>query len=218
MVTLFINALPSPYYDRVVGDTTSSFTDLVVVGERIDLGIRCKKPAQTNSNEGFIKKSTLEKKKGKTNIIMIKPIYSQGKGVVSSYLAQYANPPPVPYVPPYQPRTNAGVVNPNPIQQDIRRLPRTLTPIPMTYKELLSQLLEQKLVKITPLKPLKPPYPRSYDPGAWCDYHSGAVGHTTEKCWSLKHKVQDLLDGGQLRFQDHGPNAQRNPLLTHKNR
>ncbi|RDX84299.1 hypothetical protein CR513_34669, partial [Mucuna pruriens] len=55
---------------------TSSFVDLVVVGERIELGI---------SNEGFIEKPTLEKKKGETNAVVIEPTFSKGKGVVSSY-------------------------------------------------------------------------------------------------------------------------------------
>ncbi|RDX91478.1 hypothetical protein CR513_26536, partial [Mucuna pruriens] len=100
MVIMFIDALPSPYYNRVVGNVAFSF-------------------------EWW----------------------------------SYANLQLVPYVPPYQPRTNAWVVSSNPIQQDVRRPPRT------------------------------------YDPGTWCNYHSWAVGHTTEKCWSLKYKVHDLLDG-----------------------
>ncbi|RDX73763.1 hypothetical protein CR513_46570, partial [Mucuna pruriens] len=66
----------------------------------------------------------------------------------------------------------------------------------MPHVELLPLLLEQKLVKIIPLKPLESPYSRSYDPNAKCDYHGRAVGHATERCWSLKHKIQDLLDGG----------------------
>ncbi|RDX76535.1 hypothetical protein CR513_43458, partial [Mucuna pruriens] len=41
MVTLFIDTLSSPYYDRVVGNVASNFTDLVAVDERIELGIRC---------------------------------------------------------------------------------------------------------------------------------------------------------------------------------
>ncbi|RDX65911.1 hypothetical protein CR513_55392, partial [Mucuna pruriens] len=58
------------------------------------------------------------------------------------------------------------------------------------------------LCQIVPLKPLDPVYPRSYDPNARCDYHGGVVGHATERCWSLKHKIQDLLDEGQVEFQD----------------
>ncbi|RDX70334.1 hypothetical protein CR513_50430, partial [Mucuna pruriens] len=40
MVTMFIDTLPSSYYDRVVGNVASNFADLVVVGKRIELGIR----------------------------------------------------------------------------------------------------------------------------------------------------------------------------------
>ncbi|RDY11606.1 hypothetical protein CR513_03707, partial [Mucuna pruriens] len=60
----------------------------------------------------------------------------------------------------------------------------------------------QKLVEKILLKPLEPPYPRSYNPNARCSYHDRAVGHATERYWSLKHKVQDLLDGRLLDFQD----------------
>ncbi|RDX92273.1 hypothetical protein CR513_25620, partial [Mucuna pruriens] len=65
MVTMFTDTLPFPYYNRMVGNATSSFTDLVVVGERIELGIRHGKLTQTNSNEGFIKKPMMEKGKAK---------------------------------------------------------------------------------------------------------------------------------------------------------
>ncbi|RDX88782.1 hypothetical protein CR513_29574, partial [Mucuna pruriens] len=110
------------------------------------------------------------------------------------------------------PQTNTRVATTlGPTQQSARRPPKTLTLIPMTYTELLPQLLEQKLVEIVPLKPLVPSYPRSYDPNTRCNYHSEAVDHGTERYWSLKHKVQDLLDGGLLGFQDQGLNVQSNP-------
>ncbi|RDX69966.1 hypothetical protein CR513_50849, partial [Mucuna pruriens] len=63
--------------------------------------------------------------------------------------------------------------------------------------------------KALSLKPLVPLYLRSYDPNARCDYHGGVVGHATERRWSLKHKVQDLLDGGLLGFQEQGRDCQR---------
>ncbi|RDX97794.1 hypothetical protein CR513_19389, partial [Mucuna pruriens] len=189
-----------------------------VVGERIELGIRREKLAQVGSNMVFAKKLTLEKKKGKANVVLIEPVFPPGKGVAPSYLTQFhigaestaahASSPLVPYVPPYKPRADTGVATtPRPAHQGTRRLPRTVTSIPMTYTELLPRLLEQKLMEIVPLKPLVTPYPRSYDPNARCDYHNGVVGHATERCWSLKHKVQDLLDGGLLDFQDQGLNV-----------
>ncbi|RDX66587.1 hypothetical protein CR513_54628, partial [Mucuna pruriens] len=94
------------------------------------------------------------------------------------------------YVPPYQPRVDIGIATtPRPAQQGTRRSPRTLTPIPMTYTELLPRLLEQKLVEIVPLRPLVLPYPRSYEPNAMCDYHGGAVGHAIESSATRKPRT-----------------------------
>ncbi|RDY01257.1 hypothetical protein CR513_15433, partial [Mucuna pruriens] len=160
MITMFIGSLPSPYYDRVVGNVASNFADLVVVGERIEF-------AQTNKVTSFAKKTTSEKKKGETNTVLIEPIF---------------------------PRSRSDKV---------------LTPIPMTYTKLFPLLLEQKLIEVVPLKPLEPPYPRSYDPNARCDYHGGAIEHATKRCKRSKHKVQYLLNNGLLGFEDKGPNMHK---------
>ncbi|RDY03330.1 hypothetical protein CR513_13096, partial [Mucuna pruriens] len=144
MVTMFINALPSPYYDRVVGNAASSFVDLVVVGERIELGVRHEKLSQTNSNEAMNQ---------------CKSCWLQPNFVGHEKTAHDVDP------------------------DRHHDLYRVAFPI-----------IGTKL----------------------CDYHNGAIGHTTEKCRSLKHKVQDLLDGDQLRFRDQGLNAQRNPFPAHK--
>ncbi|RDY01971.1 hypothetical protein CR513_14635, partial [Mucuna pruriens] len=85
----------------------------------------------------------------------------------------------------------------------------------MTYTKLFPLLLEQKLIEVVPLKPIELPYPRSYKPNNRCDYHGGAIGHATERCWSLKHKVQDLLDNGLLGFEDKEPNVHNNHLPAH---
>ncbi|RDY11159.1 hypothetical protein CR513_04220, partial [Mucuna pruriens] len=68
----------------------------------------------------------------------------------------------------------------------------------MSYTKLLPHLLQHALVTTVSLKPVQSPYPKNYDPRAKCEYHRGALGHTTEKCWGIKHKVQDLIDAGLL--------------------
>ncbi|RDY00704.1 hypothetical protein CR513_16084, partial [Mucuna pruriens] len=88
MVTMFIDTLPSLYYDRVVGNVASNFADLVVVGERIEVGIPRGKFTQTNSGTSFSKKLTPEKKKGETNVVLIEPIFPQIKANTSSYPTQ----------------------------------------------------------------------------------------------------------------------------------
>ena len=54
-----------------------------------------------------------------------------------------------------------------------------LEKIPMTYTELLPQLMQNHKIAPVPLEAMQAPYPQWYDPNAKCDYHAGAVGHST---------------------------------------
>jgi len=74
------------------------------------------------------------------------------------------------------------------------------TLIPMTYTELLPDLLKNSLVALYPTKVVQPPYPRYYDANAKCEYHSGEIGHSIENCRAFKYKVQSLLDSRWLTF------------------
>jgi len=74
------------------------------------------------------------------------------------------------------------------------------TTVPMTYIELLPDLLKNSLVVLCPAKVVQPPYPRYYDPNVKCEYHSGEIGHSTENCRALKYKVQSLIDSKWLTF------------------
>jgi len=40
MITMIVDTLPVFYYEKVVGYMPSSFTDLVFVGERIEVGLK----------------------------------------------------------------------------------------------------------------------------------------------------------------------------------
>ncbi|RDX85506.1 hypothetical protein CR513_33293, partial [Mucuna pruriens] len=75
MVTMFINTLPAPYYDKVVGNVASNFADLMVVGERIELGIRRGKLTQASNNAAFAKMPVSEKKEGETNAVLVEPVF-----------------------------------------------------------------------------------------------------------------------------------------------
>ena len=56
---------------------------------------------------------------------------------------------------------------------------KRLEPIPITYTELLPKLLAKQLVALSCVLPLKPPFPKSYNPNVHCDYHAGNSGHLT---------------------------------------
>ncbi|KAH1264940.1 hypothetical protein GmHk_01G000742 [Glycine max] len=88
-------------------------------------------------------------------------------------------------------------------------------PIPMAYSELWPSLLENHLVVAIPGKVFQPPYPKWYDPGAKCAYHSGAPGHNIDSCIPFKYKVQHLISASWLSFQEEGPNVKTNPLASH---
>ena len=66
-----------------------------------------------------------------------------------------------------------------------------------------------------PEKVFQPPYPKWYDPGANCVYHSGAPGHNIDSCILFKYKVQHLISAGLLSFQEEGSNVKTNPLASH---
>ncbi|RDX80440.1 hypothetical protein CR513_39010, partial [Mucuna pruriens] len=86
----------------------------------------------------------------------------------------------------------------------------------MMYTKLLPLLLQSNLIAVVPLKLVEPSYSKSYDPNTKCDYHwGGVIGHSTKRCWGLKHKVQGLINGGWLWFQEREPNVNSNPLPTH---
>ncbi|KAK4729784.1 hypothetical protein R3W88_022772 [Solanum pinnatisectum] len=55
-----------------------------------------------------------------------------------------------------------------------------------------------------------------YDPNKRCAYHSGVVGYDTEKCITLKHKIQDLIDNEVAKLAQAPPNVNTNPLPKHK--
>ncbi|XP_027168552.1 uncharacterized protein LOC113768407 [Coffea eugenioides] len=60
--------------------------------------------------------------------------------------------------------------------------------------------------------------PPGYDAQAICAYHSGSPYHTTGNCWVLKHKIQDMIDSGDIllrRNGEQGPNLSKNPLPEH---
>ncbi|XP_071939117.1 uncharacterized protein [Coffea arabica] len=74
--------------------------------------------------------------------------------------------------------------------------------------------------KIGTVPPPTYPYgmPAWYNPQAVCAYHLGAPGHATLDCKTLKHKVQDMVESGEIvirKRESQGPNVNQNPLPEH---
>ena len=71
----------------------------------------------------------------------------------------------------------------------------------MTLSQILPQLLKTNLV--IPREAPKNPNTTSpkYNPNARCAFHSNNPGHNTDDCWSLKNKIQDLIDAKEIEFE-----------------
>ncbi|XP_047172662.1 uncharacterized protein LOC124840622, partial [Vigna umbellata] len=238
MVAMFVSTLQPPFYEHMIGNVSSNFADIIIIGERIEIGLKNGKiTAQPNTP----KKSVFnpgKKKEGGVHATSSVPMWG-GHTPTRSYTPSPSYPPyvnnttpgsqiksqPPGYYPPPQVSNNAwkvgvGMDPDRNVGQNThpRREPgKNFTPIPMTYTKLLPHLLKKGMASIRPMKPLQPPYPHNYDPNASCNFHGGSVGHSTERCMALKFKVQSLIDAGWLKFQEDKPSVEINPLAEHGN-
>lgn len=57
---------------------------------------------------------------------------------------------------------------------------------------------------------------RSFRVDQYCAYHSGYVGHDTEECANLKHKIQGLIEQKAISLHIEPPNVTNNPLPNHE--
>ncbi|XP_056176162.1 uncharacterized protein LOC130140552 [Syzygium oleosum] len=126
--------------------------------------------------------------------------------------------------------TQPGRRNANPIpaiqvaeaqQQSMGRQPfpkknnkRQFNPLPGSLSQVLAVLRKKGLLTTEPKRP-NPEQFYNYDPSKKCDYLMGEVGHSTNDYFTLKHRIQNLLDTKAFSFQLVKPNVQSNPLPDH---
>ncbi|XP_022736187.1 uncharacterized protein LOC111289419 [Durio zibethinus] len=247
---LFVNTLKAPYYERLIGNATKNFTDMVISGEIIESAIKNGK-LDVGETSGARKSGAPRKKENEAQAVNFVgqqfrgftpysvPVYQTHYPSVNhvtstphSYQPYQSLPQPA-YSPRFQPSFRTPTYSYNrpviPTRPDWRpnsgpRAPRntqeklTFDPIPMTYTDLYPRLVEKHLLAPVIIEPMKPPFPKWYDPNAHCDYHYGNPGHSTENCTALKRKVQGLINEGVLNFdtsQQGTPNVNGNPLPNH---
>uniref|UniRef100_A0A1S3XV51 Retrotransposon gag domain-containing protein n=1 Tax=Nicotiana tabacum TaxID=4097 RepID=A0A1S3XV51_TOBAC len=91
------------------------------------------------------------------------------------------------------------------------------TPIGETYSSLLPKLVQMGLLQLVPQTRQNPASP-AYRAGTRCAYHSGAEGHDTDDCWTLKRAVENLIEQRKIVLRDEDvPNMTNNPLPAHNN-
>ncbi|KAH1198628.1 hypothetical protein GmHk_18G052169 [Glycine max] len=232
-----IPASPTP----LIGYMPANFADLVFAGERIESGLRKGKfeyasNVAPNNNRRAPVVGT-RKKEGDAHAVTTAPTWMKApQNIQSSYqpnppnfLIRAGNSLPTQVKgPPAAERALAQRTAPTAPRPVNNTAPGAsykyaqhpppkdnFSPIPMAYSELWPSLLENQLVVAIPGKVFPPPYPKWYDPGAKCVYHSGALGHNIDSCIPFKYKVQHLISAGWLAFQEEGPNVKTHPLASH---
>lgn len=56
LVDMFMGTLQGPYYDRMVGSTSVGFSELVMAGERMEVGMKMGRIQTAGANNGATKK------------------------------------------------------------------------------------------------------------------------------------------------------------------
>ncbi|XP_058746081.1 uncharacterized protein LOC131618951 [Vicia villosa] len=212
MMDLFTNTLEGQYYSAC--SASSSFAELVMIGERIESGIksgRIQNPSAASSPSGAGGKKPYngfaKKRLGETNAAY----YGKGKGHAYQQVAAVT----IPNTPLQQQQPQQRY--PPRQYQQMPKAPRNFDPIPMTYAQLLAHLLHHELVQLRTMGPPPAKLPPNYDANAHCEFHSGAAGHDIEHFIGFMHKVQDLLDSKAIEFTPtQGPNVVQNPMPPHE--
>uniref|UniRef100_A0A2N9HJX7 RNA-directed DNA polymerase n=1 Tax=Fagus sylvatica TaxID=28930 RepID=A0A2N9HJX7_FAGSY len=90
------------------------------------------------------------------------------------------------------------------IPRPSRTEPRQFQPLPIPVPQLYTLLIKKKMITPVNQRTRIGPQPKDYNKDLTCEYHQGEVGHTVENCRVLRHRIQDLLDQGVLKFRIEG--------------
>ncbi|XP_004517106.1 uncharacterized protein, partial [Cicer arietinum] len=171
MVTMFINTLQPPFYDKMIGSVSSNFSDLVIIGERVEMGLKSGKIASGYTGLNNTKKlpaGANKKNEEESHFVASNPAnpsfvrrpYAAATSQISGTLNQHL-------------QGNQDSYESQGKNYRGRKFVH-FDPIPMTYAELLPHLVSNSMVALCLGKTIEPPYPKGYDSNAVCDYHSGA--------------------------------------------
>ncbi|CAJ2644571.1 unnamed protein product [Trifolium pratense] len=198
LVDTFMSTLQGPYYEKMIGGISSNFADLVIIGERVEDGIKSGKIPKIVKDPAGGKRffnTSQRKKEGEANAISVGAPAQIPYSTTTPQQLQHRNQP--------------GFRN------NYEKKTVHLDRVPMPYSQILPYLLQKGMVELKHLPPMVPPYPPHFNSNIQCEYHFGALGHTIENCKAFKHKVQELIDQKLLSFKEEGPNVKTNPLPGH---
>ncbi|KAL2930840.1 Glutamate--tRNA ligase [Bienertia sinuspersici] len=100
-------------------------------------------------------------------------------------------------------------------QQRSKRKRRQYTPLGMSQEQAFDYLTTEGVLE--PIGPTPDPMPHRrtkwWNANKYCRYHRGN-GHSTEKCFKLKDRIQDLIDSGSFHISSRKKNQTFKPTLS----
>ncbi|PKI71141.1 hypothetical protein CRG98_008439 [Punica granatum] len=227
-IRLFHSTLTGAYYLHLLAHT-SSFSSLIDAGRKLDMGVKLGKIERPTGMEG---------QDASVNVVSLgrqtpMPYQQQYPTLPINYSAPPAYPPPrapQPHDHNYAPTPHWASPNrplalraPSSAQRGPTLQPRQVRqarlrlqypPLPVPQSQVYRQLLAIK--EIRPMAPHPLFNPANQDQNLRCEYHMGAPGHTTDDCYTLQGKLQEMIEKNQLSFSEvKPPNVQANPLPDH---
>ena len=166
---MFLGTLSGPYFNHLIGSSSSGFTELIMTMERIEAGIK----------SGKIQK-------GASSRTEKKPFKRESSAVYNSRSQN---------IPEHRQDVNAVVISrfagaPQCNNQSRAKRPRKqFTQLNMTLSQILPQLLKTNLVILREAPKNPNTASPMYNPNARCAFHSDSPGHDMNDCWVLKNKV-----------------------------
>ncbi|KAF1854707.1 hypothetical protein Lal_00030297 [Lupinus albus] len=221
-ITIFINTLPNPFFEKMIGNNTSDFNSLIKVGDRIEQSIKAGKIAA---------EQTVESKK---------PNYAKKKEAEAHYVSGEShktpnknNHSPRPYTPrphynqtqyqpnqqtPYQP---IAYINHNRPPTQHNPTPHYNQPRPNQYP--VQQNRPPNNYQTRPYQNFNRNQPRPFQPQRTFDpipvTYAELFAHLqTERILApigTEAQIQDLIDSKWLEFKDTVPTITGNPLPNH---
>ena len=86
----------------------------------------------------------------------------------------------------------------------------------MLLAQALQHMLMEELITLRELPQNPNTSSPCYNPNVRCAYHSDIPRHDTSNCWTLKNKIQDMIDAKEIEFDPlETPNMINAPMTNH---
>ena len=195
---MFVDTLPSPYYDMLIVNTFVEFGDLMYSVGRIEDGIKRGRIMDTGET---MKGNVLNKHVEEPSRRKFEPMEESVGNLFHSH-TPCIQVPPIRYFSP-QSFTQEYDQGFDPCLHQCKKRKKTQVyhSLPISYTELLPILIQNYGISAIPARPRRPPYPKKHDVNAKCEYHGGVRGHSTENCMTFKDKVQSLINADSVKFR-----------------